>query len=158
MISNYGHQYKGTINMKIVKEIDQNILNDEICLIPTMGALHEGHLSLIKKGKEFGVSTMVTIFINELQFDSKEDFSNYPSKIEDDIKTLDNLDIDYLWAGSTGGGSSLNMIFHNGVDDNEISKVENMLNEMVALDIIADELNYSFETEEYHQTPIKVEE
>ena len=57
--------------MKIVKEIDQNILNDEICLIPTMGALHEGHLSLIKKGKEFGVSTMVTIFINELQFDSK---------------------------------------------------------------------------------------
>ena len=83
--------------MKIVKEIDQNILNDEICLIPTMGALHEGHLSLIKKGKEFGVSTMVTIFINELQFDSKEDFSNYPSKIEDDIKTLGNLDIDYLF-------------------------------------------------------------
>ena len=83
--------------MKIVKEIDQNILNDEICLIPTMGALHEGHLSLIKKGKEFGLSTMVTIFINELQFDSKEDFSNYPSKIEDDIKTLGNLDIDYLF-------------------------------------------------------------
>ena len=37
-----------------------------------------------------------------------------------------DLDIDYLWAGSTGGGSSLAMIFHNGVDDNEISKVENM--------------------------------
>ena len=36
----------------------------------------------------------------------------------------------------TGGGSSLNMIFHNGVDDNEISKVENMLNEMVPLDTI----------------------
>ena len=68
--------------MKIVKEINQNILNDEICLIPTMGALHEGHLSLIKKGKEFGVSTMVTIFINELQFDSKEDFSNYPSRLK----------------------------------------------------------------------------
>ena len=50
------------------------------------------------------------------------------------------------------------MIFHNGVDDNEISKVENMLNDMVPLDTIADELNYSFETEEYHQTPIKVEE
>ena len=61
-------------------------------------------------------------------------------------------------AGSTGGGSSLNMIFHNGVDDNEISKVENMLNDMVPLDTVADELNYSFETEEYHQTPIKVEE
>ena len=69
-----------------------------------------------------------------------------------------DLDIDYLWAGSTGGGSSLSMIFHNGVDDNEISKVENMLNDMVPLDTIADDLNYSFETEEYYQTPIKVEE
>ena len=50
--------------------------------VPTMGALHEGHLSLIKKGKEFGLSIMVTIFVNEMQFNSKEDFNNYPTKIE----------------------------------------------------------------------------
>ena len=83
---------------------------------------------------------------NEKSFYNNEDYNNL------------DLDIDYLWAGSTGGGSSLNMIFHNGVNDNEISKVENMLNDMVPLDTIADDLNYSFETEEYHQTPIKVEE
>ena len=83
--------------MKIIKKINQNILDDEICLIPTMGALHEGHFSLIKKGKEFGLSTMVTIFVNEMQFNSKKDFNNYPSKIEDDIKTLKHLGIDYLF-------------------------------------------------------------
>ena len=93
---------------------------------------------------------------NEKSFYNNEDYNNFYN-----IRNIENkldLDIDYLWAGSTGGGSSLNMIFHNGVDDNEISKVENMLDDMVPLDTIADELNYSFETEEYHQTPIKVEE
>ena len=93
---------------------------------------------------------------NEKSFYNNQDYNNFYN-----IRNIENkldLDIDYLWAGSTGGGSSLNMIFHNGVDDNEISKVENMLNDMVPLDTIADELNYSFETDEYHQTPIKVEE
>ena len=93
---------------------------------------------------------------NEKSFYNNQDYNNFYN-----IRNIENkldLDIDYLWAGSTGGGSSLNMIFHNGVDDNEISKVENMLNDMVPLDTIADDLNYSFETEEYHQTPIKVEE
>ena len=64
--------------MKIVKEIDQEILENDICLVPTMGALHEGHLSLIKEGKELGLQLMVSIFINEMQFNSKEDFINYP--------------------------------------------------------------------------------
>ena len=93
---------------------------------------------------------------NEKSFYNNQDYNNFYN-----IRNIENkldLDIDYLWAGSTGGGSSLNMIFHNGVDDNEISKVENMLNDMVPLDTIADDLNYSFETEEYHQTPIKVKE
>ena len=83
--------------MKIVKEIDQEILENDICLVPTMGALHEGHLSLIKEGKELGLQLMVSIFINEMQFNSKEDFINYPKSIEDDIKILENLEIDYLF-------------------------------------------------------------
>jgi len=83
--------------MKIIKEIDQEILENDICLVPTMGALHEGHLSLIKEGKELGLQLMVSIFINEMQFNSKEDFINYPKSIEEDIKVLENLEIDYLF-------------------------------------------------------------
>ncbi len=83
--------------MKIIKEIDQYILDQNICLIPTMGALHEGHLSLIEEGKKLGFSVMVSIFVNEIQFNNKEDFNNYPKRIEEDIKILEKLDIDYLF-------------------------------------------------------------
>ena len=83
--------------MKIIKEINEYILSQKICLIPTMGALHAGHESLIKEGKESGHSVMVSIFVNEMQFNDKNDFNNYPKTIEEDIKTLEKLDIDYLF-------------------------------------------------------------
>ena len=83
--------------MKIIKEINQDILNSDICLIPTMGALHEGHLSLIEEGKKLGLLTMVSIFVNEKQFNEEEDFNSYPRPIEDDIKILQDLNIDYLF-------------------------------------------------------------
>tara|TARA_B100001996_G_scaffold56956_1_gene40374 strand:+ start:791 stop:1606 length:816 start_codon:yes stop_codon:yes gene_type:complete len=83
--------------MKIINEINQDILDNDICLIPTMGALHKGHLSLIEKGKNLGLQTMVSIFVNEMQFNEKEDFKSYPRPIEEDIKILNNLHIDYLF-------------------------------------------------------------
>ena len=83
--------------MKIIKEINQDILNSDICLIPTMGALHEGHISLIDEGKKLGLLTMVSIFVNEKQFNEEEDFNSYPRPIEDDIKILQDLNIDYLF-------------------------------------------------------------
>ena len=83
--------------MKIIKEINNDILNSDICLIPTMGALHEGHLSLIEEGKKLGLPTMVSIFVNEKQFNEEEDFNSYPRPIEDDIKILQDLNIDYLF-------------------------------------------------------------
>jgi len=83
--------------MEIIKEINQDILNSDICLIPTMGALHNGHLSLIEEGKKLGLLTMVSIFVNEKQFNEEEDFNSYPRPIEDDIKILQDLNIDYLF-------------------------------------------------------------
>ena len=83
--------------MKIIKEINNDILNSDICLIPTMGALHEGHLSLIEEGKKLGLPTMVSIFVNEKQFNEEEDFNSYPRPIEDDIKILQDFNIDYLF-------------------------------------------------------------
>ena len=83
--------------MKIIKEINQDILDADICLIPTMGALHSGHLSLIDEGKKLGLQTMVSIFVNQMQFNEEDDFNNYPRPIEDDIKILQDLNIDYLF-------------------------------------------------------------
>ena len=83
--------------MKIIKEINQDILDSDICLIPTMGALHEGHLSLIEEGKKSGLLIMVSIFVNHRQFNEEEDFNKYPRPIEDDIKILEDLNIDYLF-------------------------------------------------------------
>ena len=83
--------------MKIVKEIDKDILSLETCLIPTMGALHGGHIELIKEGKKLKLPLIVSIFINPIQFNDKDDFANYPKTIEKDIEILNKLEVDYLF-------------------------------------------------------------
>ena len=62
-----------------------------------MGALHEGHLSLIKKSKEECQITIVSIFVNELQFDPDEDFEDYPRTLEADLKQLKQLKVDVVF-------------------------------------------------------------
>ena len=61
-----------------------------------MGALHQGHLSLIKKGKKIGGTIIVTIFINPIQFNDKNDLKNYPITLQEDISKLSELKVDYL--------------------------------------------------------------
>ena len=62
--------------------------NEVISLIPTMGNLHDGHLSLLKIAKKNSTKSVVTIFINPLQFGKNEDFDRYPRTIENDINIL----------------------------------------------------------------------
>ena len=68
-----------------------------IGFIPTMGFLHEGHLSLIKRSKEFCDVTIVSIFVNPTQFSPSEDLALYPRNIEKDNKLLLEQKVDYLF-------------------------------------------------------------
>ena len=65
--------------------------------VPTMGALHKGHISLIKKSISQCNKTVVTIFINKPQFNSSSDFKKYPRKLNNDISQIKKLKVDFLY-------------------------------------------------------------
>jgi len=73
--------------------------NDRVLgLVPTMGALHEGHLSLIRAAQKQSSPVVVSIFVNPKQFGPTEDFQKYPRTLEADRAALENLGVDYLFA------------------------------------------------------------
>ncbi len=76
----------------------RNQLDDKnIAFVPTMGALHEGHLALVKKAREIAKYCIVTIFVNPLQFDQKDDFIRYPKLENEDVKLLEQNQVDLVW-------------------------------------------------------------
>lgn len=75
----------------------KTLLNESVGFVPTMGALHAGHLSLIQASKKECQKTIVSIFVNKLQFGPDEDFNTYPRFIDQDIKLLTNEKVDALF-------------------------------------------------------------
>ena len=72
--------------IKVIKSVEDLAFQKWNVLVPTMGALHVGHQSLIEIAKTKGKNVLVSIFVNPLQFENKDDLNNYPKTLEQDIK------------------------------------------------------------------------
>lgn len=80
----------------------------KIALVPTMGALHEGHISLVKRAGEVADHVVASIFVNPTQFGEGEDFESYPRTEEDDAAKLEAAGCELLWAPAP------NQVYPNG--------------------------------------------
>jgi pantoate--beta-alanine ligase len=78
------------------QNIRKTLLNKTIGFIPTMGNLHQGHLSLCERSKSENEITVVSIFVNPTQFNQSSDFELYPRTVEDDLAQLKQVDYVFL--------------------------------------------------------------
>jgi pantoate--beta-alanine ligase len=86
-------QRMSSVSRKIRREQDRTI-----GLVPTMGALHEGHLSLVREARRMCDVVVVSVFVNPTQFGPSEDYEDYPRNLTKDTALLTDYNVDYIFA------------------------------------------------------------
>lgn len=94
-----------------------------IGFIPTMGALHQGHLELVKAASIDKATTVVSIFVNPLQFNNKEDLSRYPSQIESDLELLKTVNCNAVYLPDVNQMYPNEEILLKGWDESNLTTV-----------------------------------
>src|SRR5215204_5992128 len=88
-------QRMASISRKLRRE------NKTVAFVPTMGALHEGHIALVKEARASSDAVVVSIFVNPEQFNDKHDLERYPRDLTADAALLAEYDVDYIFAPET---------------------------------------------------------
>src|SRR5262252_9504893 len=93
----------GSLIARTMKTLDRTIgayrdAGETLALVPTMGALHAGHLALVRRARGRADRVVVSIFVNPAQFAPTEDFASYPRSVDADIAALQREQVDLVWA------------------------------------------------------------
>ena len=89
-------------NVNAIREISRDFTRNgkSVALVPTMGGLHDGHLSLVHKAREIADCVIVSLFVNPAQFNNPDDLETYPGDENTDIAALQDIGVDYVFAPS----------------------------------------------------------
>jgi pantoate--beta-alanine ligase len=81
-----------------IAALREKLAGRSVALVPTLGALHEGHLALVDRARELADTVVVSIFVNPLQFGPDEDFDKYPRDLSGDLEALGQHDVAFVFA------------------------------------------------------------
>ena len=86
--------------IETIAELRTALAGRTVALVPTMGALHEGHLALVTRASQLAETVVVSIFVNPLQFGPNEDLAKYPRTLADDLAKLEAVGVEFVFAPS----------------------------------------------------------